>query len=62
MALRPSYQGPGNGNDIVSTSGAVVFMLFVAAGSAYIIAAKLGSVNRTLSPWCRSRSCSVTPS
>jgi hypothetical protein len=48
MALRPYYQGPGNGGDIVSTSaiGALVFMLFVAAGSAYIIAAKLGSVNR----------------
>jgi hypothetical protein len=48
MALRPSYQSPGNGGDIDSTSGvgALVFMIFVAAGSAYIIAAKLGSVSR----------------
>ena len=50
MALRPSYRLPGSlGDDIAPTSGigALVFMLFVAAGSAYIIAAKLGSVNRT---------------
>jgi len=49
MALRPSYRGPGNGGEVDSTSGvgALVFMVFVAAGSAYIIAAKLGSVNRT---------------
>jgi DNA-binding ferritin-like protein len=49
MALRPSYRLPGSaGDDIGPTSGvgALVFMAFVAAGSAYIIAAKLGSVNR----------------
>ena len=34
MALRPSYQSPGNGGDVDSTSGvgALVFMIFVAAG------------------------------
>jgi hypothetical protein len=49
MALRPSYRFPGRaGDDPVPTSGmgALVFMVFVAAGSAYIIAAKLGTVNR----------------
>src|SRR5580704_11231150 len=49
MALRPSYRFPGStGDDPVPTSGmgALVFMVFVAAGSGYIIAAKLGSVNR----------------
>jgi hypothetical protein len=49
MALRPSYRFPGStGDDPVPTSGmgALVFMVFVAAGSAYIIAAKLGTVNR----------------
>src|ERR1700749_1613977 len=49
MALRPSYRLPGSvGDDSVPASGigALVFMLFVAAGSAYIIAAKLGGVNR----------------
>ena len=46
MALRPSYRNPASAGEDIPASGigAVVFMVFVAAGSAYIIAAKLGTV------------------
>jgi len=46
--LRPPLQGFRSADDIAYSSGisAAVFMIFVAAGAVYIIAAKLGGVGR----------------
>src|SRR6516164_2374347 len=46
--LRPPHQGFRSADDIAYSSGisAAVFMMFVAAGAVYIIAAKLGGVGR----------------
>jgi hypothetical protein len=48
MAQRPTQQDFRSAGDLAYSSGigAIVFMLFVVAGSAYIIAAKLGGVGR----------------
>jgi hypothetical protein len=48
MAQRPTHQGSRSADDLSYSSGfgALVFMSFVVAGSAYIIAAKLGGIGR----------------
>jgi hypothetical protein len=48
MAQRPTHQGSRGADDLSYSSGfgAIFFMVFVVAGSAYIIAAKLGGVGR----------------
>jgi hypothetical protein len=48
MAQRPPQRGFGSVGDLAYSSGigAIVFMTFVVAGSAYIIAAKLGGIGR----------------
>src|SRR5271170_7557327 len=48
MAQRPAHQDYGSAGDFADSSGigALVFMCFVVAGSAYIIAAKLGGIGR----------------
>jgi hypothetical protein len=48
MAQRPTHQGFRSADDLSYASGfgAIVFMCFVVAGSAYIIAAKLGGIGR----------------
>jgi hypothetical protein len=48
MAQRPPQRGFGSVGDLAYSSGigAIVFMTFVVAGSAYIIASKLGGIGR----------------